>query len=145
MPLPAVTAADFMPADLPPVTPLSLPGMVGSLPGPSPGAMPGITALNSTLPPCNEPINSITSSIVSNLPPSDRSSSRNSYSPAMSDSGISVDTGSTSSNNSGLVNLNALAKLGTISVNAQGEKIIHFYRGGPIFCTGFSIIFGERI
>ncbi len=44
----------------------------------------------------------------------------------MSDSGISVDTGSTSSNNSGLVNLNALAKLGTISVNAQGEKIFDF-------------------
>ena len=61
-------------------------------------------------------VNSIASSIQANLP-SHRCSSRNSYSPAMSDSGISVDAGSKRSNNSGVINLAALAKLGTISVN----------------------------
>lgn len=50
-----------------------------------------------------------------------RSLSRNSHSPAMSDSGISVDAGSTNSNSSApLVNIAALAKLGAVGYSAQG-------------------------
>ncbi|XP_052277558.1 B-box type zinc finger protein ncl-1-like isoform X2 [Dreissena polymorpha] len=50
-----------------------------------------------------------------------RSVSRNSHSPAMSDSGISMEAGSTGSSSSvPLVNIAALAKLGAVSYNAQG-------------------------
>lgn len=50
-----------------------------------------------------------------------RSLSRNSHSPAMSDSGISMDAGSTNSNSSvPLVNIAALAKLGSVAYSAQG-------------------------
>ncbi|WAQ98973.1 NCL1-like protein [Mya arenaria] len=50
-----------------------------------------------------------------------RSVSRNSHSPAMSDSGISMEAGSTGSNSSApLVNIAALAKLGTVGYSAQG-------------------------
>ena len=101
--MPSVTAPSFIP-DMQALPPLSIPGIV---------SLPSTTGLQS------DTVNSIASSIQANIPP-ERCSSRNSYSPAMSDSGISVDTGSTSSNNSGLINLTALAKLGTISVNAQG-------------------------
>ncbi|XP_013404938.1 B-box type zinc finger protein ncl-1 [Lingula anatina] len=53
---------------------------------------------------------------------SERSISRNSQSPAMSDSGVSVDTGSSGSgSNTPLINLAALAKLGTVSVNNLGQ------------------------
>ena len=46
-----------------------------------------------------------------------RSLSRNSHSPAMSDSGISLEAGSTGSNSSApLVNIAALAKLGAVGV-----------------------------
>ena len=58
-----------------------------------------------------------------------RSISRNSHSPTMSDSGISVDAASTNSNSSApLVNIAALAKLGTVGYSSQGM--------GP--CTGLS-------
>lgn len=58
-----------------------------------------------------------------------RSMSRNSHSPTMSDSGISVDAASTNSNSSApLVNIAALAKLGTVGYSSQGM--------GP--CTGLS-------
>lgn len=55
----------------------------------------------------------------------ERSSSRNSYSPTMSDSGISVDAASNSSGPAGVTQANpisaaALAKLGNINVNNQG-------------------------
>lgn len=103
--MPPAAGASFLPG-LQSLPPLSIPG-VGTLPSMTGGPPSG-------------PVNSIASSIQANLPP-ERCSSRNSYSPAMSDSGISVDTGSTSSNNSGLISLEALAKLGTISVNAQGK------------------------
>ena len=105
--MPSVTAASFIP-DMQALPPLSIPGIV---------SLPSMTGLQS------DTVNSIASSIQAKIPP-ERCSSRNSYSPAMSDSGISVDTGSTSSNNSGLINLTALAKLGTISVNAQGADNI---------------------
>ncbi|KAL3880412.1 hypothetical protein ACJMK2_032652 [Sinanodonta woodiana] len=48
--------------------------------------------------------------------------SRNSQSPAMSDSGISVDAGSTNSSSSvPLVNIAALAKIGAVGFNSQGQ------------------------
>lgn len=51
-----------------------------------------------------------------------RSLSRNSHSPTMSDSGISVDAASTNSNSSApLVNIAALAKLGTVGYSSQGQ------------------------
>lgn len=51
-----------------------------------------------------------------------RSLSRNSHSPAMSDSGISLEAGSTGSNSSApLVNIAALAKLGAVgNFSTQG-------------------------
>jgi len=51
----------------------------------------------------------------------ERSLSRNSYSPAMSDSGISVDAASSGSAVSPGFNLHLLAKLGNIGVNTLGE------------------------
>ena len=52
-----------------------------------------------------------------------RSLSRNSHSPTMSDSGISVDAASTNSNSSApLVNIAALAKLGTVGYSSQGMR-----------------------
>ena len=52
-----------------------------------------------------------------------RSISRSSHSPAMSDSGISVDAASTNSNSSApLVNIAALAKLGTVGYSSQGMR-----------------------
>ena len=79
-------------------------------------------------------IKSIASSIQ-NLPPVvggggagrggvERSLSRSSYSPAMSDSGISVDAGSSGSgSNQSLANLAALAKLGAVNVNGHGALL----------------------
>ena len=94
------TQSDFAPS-LPGLSPLSLP----NLPNPMASAISMVTA---------QAINNIATSIQ-NLPAAaERSSSRSSYSPAMSDSGISVDTGS---NGSG----SALSKLGTLNVNEQGE------------------------
>lgn len=70
----------------------------------------------SSMPPGAVPISRSRSTVES------RSLSRNSHSPAMSDSGISVDAGSTNSNSSApLVNIAALAKLGTVGYNAQGQ------------------------
>lgn len=69
----------------------------------------------SHIPPSAIPIGRSRSTIES------RSLSRNSHSPAMSDSGISVDAGSTNSNSSApLVNIAALAKLGAVGYSAQG-------------------------
>ena len=57
----------------------------------------------------------------------ERSLSRNSYSPAMSDSGISVGAASNSSgSNQPAINVAALAKLGTVNVNAQGKRLALF-------------------
>ncbi|XP_060598394.1 B-box type zinc finger protein ncl-1-like isoform X2 [Ruditapes philippinarum] len=74
----------------------------------------------SNMPPSAIPIGRSRSTIESRSHDS-RSHSRNSHSPAMSDSGISVDAGSTNSNSSApLVNIAALAKLGTVGYSAQG-------------------------
>lgn len=52
-----------------------------------------------------------------------RSLSRNSHSPTMSDSGISMDAASTNSNSSApLVNIAALAKLGRVGHSSQGMR-----------------------
>ena len=103
------TQTDFAPglAGLPP---LSMP----SLTNPLSSAISMVTV---------QAINNIATSIQ-NLPAAapERSSSRSSYSPAMSDSGISVDTGSSSSGSTqSVINLSALSKLGTLNVNGQGE------------------------
>lgn len=61
-------------------------------------------------------------SISSSLTETARSFSRNSHSPAMSDSGVSMDAGSGGSgSNTPQVNLAQLAKMGTLSLNSQGE------------------------
>ena len=97
------TQSDFAPS-LSGLPPLSHPN-IPSIPNPMANAISMVTA---------QAINNIATSIQ-NLPAAaERSSSRSSYSPAMSDSGISVDTGS---NGSG----SALSKLGTLNVNEQGE------------------------
>ncbi|KAK2163597.1 hypothetical protein NP493_1453g00037 [Ridgeia piscesae] len=103
------TQTDFAPglAGLPP---LSMP----SLTNPLSSAISMVTV---------QAINNIATSIQ-NLPAAapERSSSRSSYSPAMSDSGISVDTGSSSSGSTqSVINLSALSKLGTLNVNGQGQ------------------------
>lgn len=55
------------------------------------------------------------------LPFIERSISRNSYSPALSDSGISMDAvGNGSAANQSVFNIGALAKFGQFGVNAQG-------------------------
>ena len=86
-----------------------------------PLSIPNITSLANTLSTVSpQTINSIAAS-MQNLPP-ERSSSRNSYSPAMSDSGISMDAASNSSNNNGgMVNFATLSKMGSINFNAQGR------------------------
>ena len=130
---------------------LSLPGMSGVL-GADAGVIPAIpgTDLLSSLPPLSLPnvdigslagnlagisvqaINNIASSIQSlqsapavsapQVVPGERSSSRNSYSPAQSDSGISVDNASTGSGSrESAMTLAGLAKLGPVSVNGQGK------------------------
>ena len=56
------------------------------------------------------------------IPPLDSSLSRASLSPAMSDSGISVDAASTNSNNSAtMMNIAAMAKLSSVGLGGQGE------------------------
>lgn len=109
------------------LTPVTVPAaFIPNLPPltlPSTSLPPGPSGLPSTVSP--QTISNIASSIqslsIGQQTTVERSASRNSYSPAMSDSGISVDAGS---NASGVhpqqVNVAALAKLGTVSVNQQG-------------------------
>ena len=102
--------SDMMPG-LKSLTPLSIPNLASGLP---------MTNTMSVISP--HTINNIASSMA-NLPP-ERSSSRNSYSPGMSDSGISVDTSSTSSAvNNNTINFATLSKMGSISFGPQGKNI----------------------
>lgn len=95
-----------VPNDLMSMTPAYTPGPIGEFNFPH---------SLSNMPPSAIPIGRSRSTIES------RSHSRNSHSPAMSDSGISVDASSTNSNSSApLVNIAALAKLGTVGYSAQG-------------------------
>ncbi|XP_046377272.1 B-box type zinc finger protein ncl-1-like [Haliotis cracherodii] len=56
----------------------------------------------------------------------DSSLSRNSHSPAMSDSGISVDAASTGSSQSAtMINIAAMAKLGSVGFNNQGQVTLN--------------------
>ena len=105
MPPPQLT--DFMnQMSMPPV---SMPGPIGDL------TFPG-------LPHAHGPPHPIVSGI-SHTALEGRSCSRNSHSPTMSDSGISVDAASTNSNSSApLVNIAALAKLGTVGYSSQGMR-----------------------
>ncbi|KAK2170524.1 hypothetical protein LSH36_2g03012 [Paralvinella palmiformis] len=112
--LPSVTAADYLPP-LPSLTPLTLPNMATTAAAAISSIAAGIAGISA------QTMQSIASSIQ-NLPNVERSSSRNSYSPAMSDSGISVDAVSNSSgNNQTGISLSSLAKLGTVSVNDRGQ------------------------
>lgn len=69
---------------------------------------------------------SVASSLVGAppMPPLDPSLSRASLSPAMSDSGISVDAASTNSNNSAtMMNIAAMAKMTSVGLGGQGELV----------------------
>ena len=96
------------------------PDVVPDLQNLTPLSIPNLTSIANTLSVIYpHTINNIASSMA-NLPP-DRSSSRNSYSPAMSDSGISMDAASTcSATNNNMVNFATLSKMGSISFGAQG-------------------------
>ena len=73
------------------------------------------------------------------LPPfAERSLSRSSYSPAMSDSGISVDAASNGSASSQL-SLGALAKLGPFGMNNQGQSYNHI-RSFVAFLKSFDLV-----
>ncbi|XP_064608306.1 brain tumor protein-like isoform X2 [Liolophura sinensis] len=111
--IPPVSAPDFLP-QIHSLTPMSLPSV--TLPSPEmPGMMP-MTSLPRSLP---------TPVIGSHSIP-DTSLSRNSQSPAMSDSGISVDAASNSSNsNAPLLSISALAKMGSINFNSQGQVTVN--------------------
>ena len=109
--LPPVHLPEFM-STMRAITPVSVNGNLGS-----------IISLASIPPP-----STIASSIAANLPPLPEGAnlSRNSHSPVNSDSGISVDAGSTGSNQgSAMMNMNivALAKLGSIGFTSQGLSI----------------------
>jgi hypothetical protein len=111
--MPVVSSAEFMPT-LPSLTPLSLPSIAASTTVGINSIAVGIAGISA------QTIHSIASSIQ-NLPNVERSSSRNSYSPAMSDSGISVDAASNSSgNNQPTISLASLAKLGNVDINQRG-------------------------
>lgn len=96
-----VTDSDFLPGQLQGISPLA--ALNGNLEG-----LSNLVSVASSLggaPP---------------MPPLDSSLSRASLSPAMSDSGISVDAGSTNSNNSAtLMNIAAMAKLGSVGMSGQ--------------------------
>nr|KAG5693723.1 hypothetical protein BaRGS_002106 [Batillaria attramentaria] len=96
-----VTDTEYLPAPLPGISPLS--ALNGNLEG-----LTNLASVASSLggpPP---------------IPPLDSSLSRASLSPAMSDSGISVDAGSTNSNNSAtLMNIAAMAKLSSVGMGGQ--------------------------
>lgn len=103
-----VTDAEFMPAPLP-IAPLALNGN-----------LEGLTSLASV---------ASTLAGAPPIPPLDSSLSRASLSPAMSDSGISVDAGSTNSNNSAtMMNIAAMAK---ISSSFAGTAILGGLNGVP--------------
>ena len=113
--------------------------MLNAPPAPGVGAVPAGAHVGEIAGVSAHTINSIASSLQ-NLPSvvgtgitagtgTERSSSRNSYSPAMSDSGISVDAASNSSGpgatgqaSQQAITAAALAKLGTVSVNSQGKQ-----------------------
>ena len=102
--LPSVSSPDF--SSLCSLPPLSIPSLpLGGMSGDAISSMAGLASSSALA--------------------TDKSSSRNSYSPAMSDSGISLDAGSSGtagqpSPPQGPVNIVALAKLGTVNVNGQG-------------------------
>ncbi|XP_074650430.1 protein meiotic P26-like [Tubulanus polymorphus] len=76
-----------------------------------------------TPPPLISSMSNITGSMGSGIAAiTERSLSRSSHSPAMSDSGISLDASSGGSgSNTPLVNLATLARLGTVNINPQGQ------------------------
>ena len=99
--LPPVSVPDFMPAmtNLPPLNLTAMPPLSCSL---SSVAAESISSMASSMPNCCP--------------------SRNTHGPAMSDSGISMDAGFTSSaSNHSLVNPAGLSKLGSVNVNSHGE------------------------
>ena len=81
---------------------------------------------------------SVASSLASAppIPPLDTNISRASLSPAMSDSGISVDAASTNSNNSAtMLNIAAMAKMGSVGLGGQGEQLLKNLYGAPHYGT----------
>ncbi|CAH1777460.1 unnamed protein product [Owenia fusiformis] len=110
--LPSVTTTDLLSqasalTDLPPLS-------LGNL-----GQLGTTTSVMSSM-------SSIANAITSLPSAGERSASRNSHSPAMSDSGISVDASSGSSGASTpMINLAALTKLGTINMNSQGQITVN--------------------
>ena len=115
--MPVVTSTEYIPS-LPSLAQITMPNM-------PPSAPMGINSIAASIAGISaQTIHSIASSIQ-NLPNVERSSSRNSYSPAMSDSGISVDAASNSShsgNNQPTISLASLAKLGNVDVNQRGKS-----------------------
>lgn len=108
--LPPVSAPEFIP-QMPPIMPPSLSSSHHDV-----ATLHGLTSA----PPVSMPV-AITGG-TQTIMPDVHSLSRNSHSPAMSDSGISVDAGSTNSTSSApLFNIAALAKLGPIGFNSQGK------------------------
>ena len=102
--------------------PSSAPEFLPSITSMPPISMPSMS-LGSSSSVSNHTITSIASAL-GNMAGVERSASRNSHSPAMSDSGISVDTSSGSGASTPMVNLGALGKLGNVSINSQGERNI---------------------
>lgn len=109
-----------------------------------PDFLPGLTSL----PALNtSPISDLTSSIITSLSsmsmggalggpssalpshpyPVERSMSRNSYSPAISDSGIVADAGGTNASGQSLLNLQALLKMGNLGLNSQGVYLFIYH------------------
>ena len=109
--------------------PLSMPPLNTVTNLPAPTVTPEVPSRMTPTLPANlagvsaQTINSIATSIQ-NLG-AERSSSRNSYSPAMSDSGISVDAASSNSSgtNQPIIDMGALSRLGAVSVNNSGKKL----------------------
>ena len=106
------------------ISPDDIPGFMPSLSNLTPPSLPDLTA-NIVTSLSNLSVHPNLSNLtpsLHNLPYVERSLSRNSYSPSMSDSGISVDAASASNNHS-LLNLQALIKLGTVALNSQGSHL----------------------
>lgn len=110
----AQSAGDYI--DMPPISDSFAASLVENLPGVSNMAMGGMSV---------GPYVMRSRSTIEH-----RSVSRNSHSPTMSDSGISMEAGSTGSNSSApFVNIAALAKLGSVGYSNQGKR---FFRR-PLF------------
>ena len=147
-----VSVGDLLPA-IASMSPLTLANRLGGNPPAPPTVVPVAGPVGEIVGVSAHTINSIASSLQ-NLPTvvgtgipantaTERSSSRNSYSPAMSDSGISVDAASNSSvpgatgqGSQQAIAAADLAKLGTVSINSQGECC----PAPQPLCTNYSVL-----